>query len=242
MIRAVGATIVGCVISGVGFKICEYGYASRVASSAVSSSKPTGDDKGKVTIEGAISFDTFKKFKTDFKKAVDSQEDKIYITLETFGGCASSTQLIAHIISNCPKKIICEIDSYALSAGTLIALSCDEIHMKPDSVISPIDPIIVEDDKKYLMRDYPEVIRKAIRDTQNSGLRVTVKDHYEAESQELYFGIYKDRVRKILCKKHSSEVTDNIVKHMIDTYQPHNRIYTVDEAMEVVPYIKVVTE
>lgn len=239
IVGTIAGTIVGCAIFNVEIvrKTSEKFISDKFTLLMRAPVEPS--TTGEICIKEAISFNTYTEFRTKFRTALsDDNVSIVKIKLESFGGCASSTLLIAHTISLSAKPVICEISSHALSAGTLIALVCDQIQMDYGAVLSPIDPVVMEGDKKLLMRDYPECVRNSVS-SQKGELRVTVKDHYEAESQELYFNIYKDRVRKLLQKKHSPVVVDEIIQNMIEQYQPHNRFYTAEEAKDVIPYLTI---
>jgi ClpP class serine protease len=66
----------------------------------------------------------------------------IDIIIHTPGGIALAAVQIARAIKDHPGKVTVYIPHYAMSGGTLIALSADEIVMGNQSVLGPVDPQI----------------------------------------------------------------------------------------------------
>lgn len=64
----------------------------------------------------------------------------IDIILHTPGGIASATQQILHALKHHPGRKTAFVPYRAKSAGTMIALACDEIVMGTSAVLGPIDP------------------------------------------------------------------------------------------------------
>lgn len=65
---------------------------------------------------------------------------KIDVVLHTPGGISSATQQILHALLNHKGPKTAYVPYRAKSAGTMIALACDEIVMGPSAVLGPIDP------------------------------------------------------------------------------------------------------
>ena len=66
----------------------------------------------------------------------------LFVILETSGGYIQVAQRIADIFRHHYKKVEFIIPNYAMSAGTVLAMSGDAIHMDYFSVLGPIDPQI----------------------------------------------------------------------------------------------------
>lgn len=64
----------------------------------------------------------------------------IDIILHTPGGLVLASQQIACALCDHPAKVTAFVPHYAMSGGTLIALSADEIVMDPHAVLGPVDP------------------------------------------------------------------------------------------------------
>jgi ClpP class serine protease len=68
------------------------------------------------------------------------EDAKIDVILHTPGGIASATQQILHALKNHKGPKTAFVPYRAKSAGTMIALACDEIVMGSSAVLGPIDP------------------------------------------------------------------------------------------------------
>lgn len=62
------------------------------------------------------------------------------IILHTPGGSIFAVQMISKLLKAYPCKIRAIVPSYAMSGGTLLALSCDEILMADTAALGPVDP------------------------------------------------------------------------------------------------------
>jgi ClpP class serine protease len=70
-------------------------------------------------------------------------DDKpIDLIVHTPGGLVLAASQIAHAIQKHKGKVTVFVPHYAMSGGTLIALSADEIVMDPNAVLGPVDPQI----------------------------------------------------------------------------------------------------
>jgi ClpP class serine protease len=64
----------------------------------------------------------------------------IDLVLHTPGGLVLATKQIAYALCRHPGKVTVFVPHYALSGGTMLALSADEIVMDENAVLGPIDP------------------------------------------------------------------------------------------------------
>lgn len=69
-----------------------------------------------------------------------SEEMPIDLVLHTPGGLVLASEQIAWALKKRKGKVTVYIPHYAMSGGTMVALSASEIIMDPDAVIGPIDP------------------------------------------------------------------------------------------------------
>lgn len=67
-------------------------------------------------------------------------EMPIDLVLHTPGGLVLASKQIAQALSRHPGRVTVFVPHYAMSGGTLIALSADEIVMDADAVLGPVDP------------------------------------------------------------------------------------------------------
>lgn len=68
----------------------------------------------------------------------------IDMIIHTPGGLALAAEQIALALSKHPAKVTVFVPHYAMSGGTLIALSADEIVMDENAVLGPLDPQLGE--------------------------------------------------------------------------------------------------
>lgn len=78
----------------------------------------------------------------DAIEAIDGRRDGLVVILETGGGYVNIAERIARIFRHHYKRVDFVVPSYAMSAGTILVMSGDAIHMDYASVLGPIDPQI----------------------------------------------------------------------------------------------------
>ncbi len=122
----------------------------------------------------------------------------IDLILHTPGGLVLASEQIAEALLRHPGKVTVFVPHYAMSGGTLVALSADELVMDQNAVLGPLDPQLGQcpaaslvkvleakeakdiDDQTYILAD---VATKALRQ-----IKVTVKNllikHMDDEAAE----------------------------------------------------------
>lgn len=66
----------------------------------------------------------------------------IALILHTPGGLVLAAKQIAWALADHPSKVTVYVPHYAMSGGTLLALTADEVVMDPNAVLGPVDPQI----------------------------------------------------------------------------------------------------
>lgn len=74
------------------------------------------------------------------KKLQEFKGEDVDIYFHTPGGEIFATQAISRLLQNYPGNIRAIVPLYAMSGGTYLTLSCDEIYMANTSCLGPIDP------------------------------------------------------------------------------------------------------
>jgi ClpP class serine protease len=69
-------------------------------------------------------------------------DQPIDLILHTPGGLVLAAEQIAHALAEHKGKVTVFVPHYAMSGGTLIALTADELVMDPNAVLGPVDPQI----------------------------------------------------------------------------------------------------
>ena len=109
----------------------------------------------------------------DALEAISSKRRRLLFLLETPGGYAETASRIADSTRHHYRRVDYLVAGHALSAGTILAMSGDAIHMDYYSVLGPIDPQIESNGKLvpalgYLLR-YQELLDKGSRGRSNYG-------------------------------------------------------------------------
>jgi hypothetical protein len=102
----------------------------------------------------------------DAVEGISGKRKKLVFLLETGGGFAETARRIADVLRHHYQVVDFLVPSFAMSAGTVLAMSGDAIHMDYYSVLGPIDPQIEDQGGKpipalgYLIQ-YEELLEKA---------------------------------------------------------------------------------
>ena len=76
----------------------------------------------------------------------------LLLILHTPGGLAEAAETIVDYLRSKFDKIDILIPTYAMSAGTMIALACDQIIMGRQSQLGPTDPQLIIGDRPFSLR------------------------------------------------------------------------------------------
>jgi hypothetical protein len=98
----------------------------------------------------------------DAIEAISKKRRKLTVVLETTGGYIEVTQRIAETLRRHYRVVDFVIPNYAYSAGTVLAMSGDEIYMDYFSVLGPIDPQLPKGDKMVPALGYLEQYNRLI--------------------------------------------------------------------------------
>jgi membrane-bound serine protease (ClpP class) len=86
------------------------------------------------------------------REAANSPDPLIILEMDTFGGRVDAAFQIVDTILNAPKgKTIAFVKTKAISAGSLIALSCNELVMKHNTTIGDCAPIAVTNEGAQML-------------------------------------------------------------------------------------------
>ena len=105
--------------------------------------------------------------------ATDGRKGKLIVILETEGGYIEVVQRIAETLRHHYNRVEFIVPNFAMSAGTVLVMSGDAIHMDYFSILGPIDPQVDNVNGKqvpalgYLVQ-YDRLIEKAQRGTLNT--------------------------------------------------------------------------
>jgi ClpP class serine protease len=129
-------------------------------------------------------------------RAIKLTDDSVPIDmiLHTPGGLVLASEQIAHALCRHPSRVTVFVPHYAMSGGTLVALSADEIVMDENAVLGPVDPQVGEmpaasileavqrkttdrvDDRTLILAD---VAGKAIRQVRSTVRRILEENNMD---------------------------------------------------------------
>ncbi len=104
-----------------------------------------------------------------FRRHIEARKEKregLAVFLETDGGIIETVDRIVHVLRHNYDRIEFFIPNRAMSAGTVLVLSGDAIHMDYFSVLGPIDPQVIRKDGSVVpalgyWKQYQRLIDKA---------------------------------------------------------------------------------
>ena len=109
----------------------------------------------------------------EWRKQQRPTRRKLAFFLETSGGFIESAQRIATVLRRHYKIVNFFVPDAAMSAGTVLVMSGDAIHMDYYSVLGPIDPQVPKSDGGYVpalgyLKKYEELMDKASKGILNT--------------------------------------------------------------------------
>ena len=196
--------------------------------------------------------------RTSFQCAIDSmlpETDKLDLILHTPGGDIQATKMIVQALRQKYDHIRVIVPITAMSAGTMIALSSDEIWMSTISNLGPIDPqIFLSSIRAFIPAQEIENVIEAAKKDMQSGKNV---NYWVYELQKYPAAIYqmsqnatklsKSMTNQWLTKwmfrrdPNGQEKADRIQKYFSDyhSHLTHGNHITYQELTDSVPDLRV---
>lgn len=158
-------------------------------------------------------------------RAIHMTDDDIPIDLlvHTPGGLAIAATQIARALSRHKGKVTVFVPHYAMSGGTLIALSADEIVMCEHAVLGPLDPQIGQMPAVSVLN---VVQRKPINEIDDNTL--ILADQAEKAIRQM-----KDTIVEIVSRSHPSEKAKEIAEKLVSGKWTHDYPISAEEAKEM---------
>ncbi|MDR4506158.1 MAG: hypothetical protein MRK01_15405 [Candidatus Scalindua sp.] len=129
--------------------------------------------------------------------AKESSTDLIILEIDSFGGSLKPAFEISEYISNIDfARTVAFIPTKAISAGALIAISCNEIYMAPQSELGDCEPIIPSSEGGYktVGEKIQTVLRTKFRKfAEKNGYPVLLAEAMVTKEIEIYFVKTEDR-------------------------------------------------
>lgn len=76
----------------------------------------------------------------DAIEGIQNRSVRLFVLLETNGGYIEVAERIAHTFRHHYQRVDFAVPNFAMSAGTVLVMSGDSIHMDYSSILGPIDP------------------------------------------------------------------------------------------------------
>ncbi|MHC4139876.1 MAG: hypothetical protein ACYSR1_08510 [Planctomycetota bacterium] len=103
-----------------------------------------------IPLSGMIDGGIYNSLKRRVEIAKENGSNIIIFEIDTFGGQLEPAFKISEHISNIKNtKTIAYIPTKAISAGSLIAISCNEIYMSPQAELGDCEPIVPSSEGGY---------------------------------------------------------------------------------------------
>ncbi|MDR5684366.1 MAG: hypothetical protein QN163_10155 [Armatimonadota bacterium] len=147
----------------------------------------------------------------------------IDLVLHTPGGLVLAAEQIARALREHPGRVTVFVPHYAMSGGTLIALSADEIVMDPHAVLGPVDPQLGQ---------YPAASILKVLERKNIN---------EVDDQTIIFADIaakaleqvRSTVRALVADKMPADQADAVAEALSSGRWTHDYPITVDEAQRL---------
>ena len=145
----------------------------------------------------------------------------IDLVLHTPGGLVLASEQIAYALKSHPAKVSVLVPHYAMSGGTLVALSADEILMDAAAVLGPVDP---------QLGDMPAA--SVVRVTAKKPIdRVDDRTLVLADVGEKALRHVKQIVRDLTTERLGADKADSLAEELGGGHYTHDDPITVDEAV-----------
>jgi len=158
-------------------------------------------------------------------RAVKLTDDEVPIDmiLHTPGGLVLASEQIAHALCRHPARVTIFVPHYAMSGGTLLALSADEIVMDENAVLGPVDPQLGQ----YPAASILKVVEQKSIDEVDDETLILADVARKAVVQ------VKARAQAILAEHLPQEQAQELAQVLSEGRWTHDYPITVEEAQEL---------
>ena len=158
-------------------------------------------------------------------RAIKLTDDSVPLDLilHTPGGLVLASEQIAHALCRHPARVTIFVPHYAMSGGTLLALSADEIVMDDNAVLGPVDPQLGEYPAASLLK---VVEQKDVNEVDDKTLIL-------ADVARKAVAQVKSRAQSILAEHMDAERAEALAQVLTEGRWTHDYPITVEEAQEL---------
>lgn len=104
-------------------------------------------------------------------ESIDDRKNRLVVCIETYGGFAESAERIANTFRHHYRYVDFIVTTFAMSAGTILVMSGDDVYMDYSATLGPIDPQLPRGDGQMpvpalgYLRQFEQLIDKSRNDT-----------------------------------------------------------------------------
>jgi len=149
-----------------------------------------------------------------------SDDTPIDLIVHTPGGLLLAAEQIARALKNHPAKVTVIVPHYAMSGGTMIALSADEVVMDDNAVLGPVDPQIGQ---------FPAVSILKVVEEKNID-KVDDQTLIWADMSRKAINQVKNTIRRIANERYGAELADKLAEELASGQWTHDYPISSDEA------------
>lgn len=136
------------------------------------------------------------------------------LVLHTPGGEIFSSQFISRLLKQYPGKIRVFIPQFAMSGGTLLALSCDEFYMNNISCMGPIDPQLGNLFKFGSSNAWNKIVKMKKNRAEDSSISFALMgEQYTKSMHKHLIGLLDGKLSVPKSRKLARFLTDGAVEH-----------------------------
>ncbi len=143
--------------------------------------------------------------------------------IHTPGGLVLAAEQIARALKKHKGKVTVFVPHYAMSGGTLIALSADEIVMDENAVLGPLDPQLGATPAASILK---VIEKKDINEVDDQTLIM-------ADVAEKAIRQVKSFIKELLKDRYDEEKAEELADKLASGYWTHDYPITVEEAREM---------
>jgi Serine dehydrogenase proteinase len=165
----------------------------------------------------------------DAVEMIDSKRDRLAVVIETPGGYVDVAERMARIFRHHYAEVEFIVPTFCMSAGTVLVMSGDEIHMDYAAVLGPIDPQLpIEEDRLlpalgYLVQ-YDRLLEKSKNGTITSAELTFLCENFDPAALYQY-----EQERKLSVE---------LLKRWLATYKFKNWTTTQTQGLTVTPQMR----
>lgn len=174
-----------------------------------------------IPLEGMIDGGLYSSLERRAKLALEEKPRLIIFKIDTYGGRLEPAFEISDYIGNIPEetKTVAYIPNKAISAGALIAVSCNEIAMGPQAELGDCEPIVpsAEGGYKTVGEKIQSVLRTKFRKfAEKNGYPVRLAEAMVTNEMEVYHIVTEDSPQgKFITARELEEMSEEERKKIV---------------------------